>query len=118
MANNRNAGDSSPPDTDNINIIGQAMRTTMSAINKTHAGKNLSRMSPEQKKFDQRFALLTPRELLVLQGISEGKTTTMIAEQLDIGELTAETYKQLVMQKLDVGSAAELTQIVADTTLR
>ncbi len=114
MASNRNVGDGSLQGADNINCMRQSMRTTTSVTNKTNTGKKPSQMSAEQKKFEQRFALLTPRELLVLQGISEGKTTTMIAEQLDIGELTIETYKHLIMLKFDVGSTAELTHIVVD----
>ena len=110
MASNRHAGDSSHPDTKNIGFC-----NTAPATNKTHTGKKLNRTSSEHTMLDQRLALLTPRERLVLQGISEGKTNAMIAEELDIGELTTETCKQLIMLKLDVGSPAELAQIVADT---
>ena len=62
----------------------------------------------------ERIALLTPREKEVLQGIFEGKLTKVIADELGIGVRTAETYRQLIMQKLQAGSVAELVRIVVD----
>ena len=62
----------------------------------------------------ERMALLTPREKDVLQGIFEGKLTKVIADELGIGVRTAETYRQLIMQKLEAGSIAELVRLVVD----
>jgi FixJ family two-component response regulator len=62
----------------------------------------------------ERIALLTPREKEVLQGIFEGKLTKVIAEELGISTRTAETYRQLIMQKLQAGSIAELVRIVVE----
>jgi FixJ family two-component response regulator len=62
----------------------------------------------------ERIALLTPREKEVLQGIFEGKLTKVIADELGIGVRTAETYRQLIMQKLQAGSIAELVRIVVE----
>ena len=62
----------------------------------------------------ERIALLTPREKEVLQGIFEVKLTKVIADELGIGVRTAETYRQLIMQKLQAGSVAELVRIVVD----
>ena len=62
----------------------------------------------------ERIAQLTPREKEVLQGIFEGKLTKVIADELGIGVRTAETYRQLIMQKLQAGSIAELVRIVIE----
>jgi FixJ family two-component response regulator len=40
--------------------------------------------------------------------------TKVIAEDLGISTRTAETYRQLIMQKLQAGSIAELVRIVVD----
>ena len=66
----------------------------------------------------ERMALLTPREREVLQGIFEGKLTKVIADELGIGVRTAETYRQLIMQKLQAGSVAELVRIVVEAMPR
>lgn len=63
----------------------------------------------------ERIAQLTPREKEVLQGIFDGKVTRVIADELGIGVRTAETYRQLIMQKLQVGSIAELIRIVVES---
>lgn len=55
------------------------------------------------------FSLLTPREREVLQLIAEGMSTKQIASRLNISVKTVETYRQLLMEKLDLHSVAELT---------
>jgi two-component system response regulator FixJ len=57
------------------------------------------------------MALLTPREREVLEGIFEGKLTKVIASELNISQRTAETYRHLIMQKLQAGSIAELVRL-------
>ena len=49
-----------------------------------------------------------------MQGIFEGKLTKVIAEELGISTRTAETYRQLIMQKLQAGSIAELVRLVVE----
>ncbi len=66
------------------------------------------------RRIGDRIAQLTPREKEVLQGIFEGKLTKVIADELGIGVRTAETYRQLIMQKLEAGSVAELVRFVID----
>jgi len=68
----------------------------------------------QNRRIGERMALLTPREKDVLQGIFEGKLTKVIADELGIGVRTAETYRQLIMQKLEAGSIAELVRLVVD----
>jgi DNA-binding NarL/FixJ family response regulator len=56
------------------------------------------------------FSLLTAREREVLQLIAEGKSTKDTAHLLDISVKTVETYRQQIMNKLDIHSIAELTK--------
>ena len=66
------------------------------------------------RRIGERISQVTPRDKEVLQGIFEGKLTKVIAEELGIGVRTAETYRQLIMQKLQAGSVAELVRFVVD----
>lgn len=59
----------------------------------------------------ERMALLTSREKEVLAGVLEGKLTKVIADELGISQRTAETYRHLIMQKLQAGSVAELVRM-------
>ena len=63
------------------------------------------------REIGERMALLTPREREVLEGIFEGKLTKVIASELNISQRTAETYRHLIMQKLQAGSIAELVRL-------
>jgi two-component system response regulator NreC len=56
------------------------------------------------------FSTLTAREREVLQLLVEGKSTSQIAEILQISIKTVETHRQQVMQKLGTKSVAELTK--------
>lgn len=56
------------------------------------------------------LADLTARERQVLQLISEGFKTRIIAEKLYISVKTVETYRSNIMQKLNLHSVAELTK--------
>ena len=71
-------------------------------------------LQARNRMMGDRIASLTPREKEVLQGIFEGKLTKVIAEELGISTRTAETYRQLIMQKLQAGSIAELVRIVIE----
>ena len=73
-----------------------------------------SELLARNRMIGERMAQLTPREKEVLQGIFEGKITKVIADELGIGVRTTETYRQLIMQKLQAGSVAELVRIVVD----
>lgn len=66
------------------------------------------------RKIGKLISQLTSREKEVLQGIFEGKITKVIADELGIGIRTTETYRQLIMQKLEAGSVAELVRTVID----
>lgn len=56
------------------------------------------------------FSVLTPRQRQVLQLLSEGKSTSQIASHLQVSVKTVETYRQQIMDKLDIHSVAELTK--------
>jgi DNA-binding NarL/FixJ family response regulator len=56
------------------------------------------------------FSVLTPRQRQVLQLLSEGKTTRQIAFHLQVSVKTVETYRQQIMDKLNIHSIAELTK--------
>ena len=56
------------------------------------------------------FSVLTPREREVLQLMAEGAPTKAIAARLAVSVKTVETYRQQVMEKLDLHSVAELTK--------
>ena len=60
------------------------------------------------------MSLLTPRETEVLNGVFEGKLTKVIADELGISQRTAETYRHLIMQKLQAGSVAELVRLTME----
>ncbi len=53
---------------------------------------------------------LTARERETLQLLAEGRTTKEIALHLDVSAKTIETYRQHIMQKLNLYSLAELTK--------
>ena len=54
---------------------------------------------------------LTTREREVLQLLSEGKKTKEIADLLRVSIKTAESYRQQIMDKLNIHSIAELTKL-------
>jgi DNA-binding NarL/FixJ family response regulator len=56
------------------------------------------------------FSILTNREREVLQLLSEGKRTKEISSSLNISVKTVETYRQQIMDKLNIHSIAELTK--------
>jgi DNA-binding NarL/FixJ family response regulator len=55
-------------------------------------------------------ALLTSRELEVLQLLAEGKSTKQIALSLDLSIKTIESHRNKVMQKINVSNIADLTK--------
>jgi DNA-binding NarL/FixJ family response regulator len=55
-------------------------------------------------------AVLTPREREMVQLFSEGHSTNDIAERLYVSAKTVATHRQHILQKLRIGSMAELTR--------
>ena len=80
--------------------------------------KQRAELLKRNREIGERVSQLTTREKEVLQGIFEGKITKVIADELGIGVRTTETYRQLIMQKLQAGSVAELVRIVVESMPR
>jgi len=61
---------------------------------------------------EARLASLTPRELQVLKGIVAGRLNKQIAGDLGTVEQTIKVHRSRVMEKMKVGSLAELVRLV------
>lgn len=59
-----------------------------------------------------KFALLSPREVEVLQGIIAGKPNKVISAELNISLKTVEAHRASVMKKMGVRSVPELVKLV------
>lgn len=60
----------------------------------------------------QRLASLTERERQVMDLVVAGCTNRQVADELGIAPKTVEVHRARVMEKLDVGSVAELVHLV------
>lgn len=63
-----------------------------------------------ERKVDDPYGNLTPREREVFHLMIEGLSTKLIARKLDISVKTAENHRVRVLSKLDVHNAAELVR--------
>ena len=64
-----------------------------------------------------RIASLTDRERAVLRRVMEGKANKVIAGELDISIKTVEAHRAKLMEKMAVGSVAELVQVALGFSL-
>ena len=62
-------------------------------------------------EYQRRYALLSPRELQVMQGVVEGKISKVIARELDISTKTVELHRSRVMAKMQAESVVHLTRM-------
>jgi FixJ family two-component response regulator len=72
------------------------------------------RENAEQARRDAlraRFAMLSPRELDVLQRVLQGRLNKQIADELNIHERTVKLHRTAITTKLGVPSVAELTKL-------
>lgn len=60
---------------------------------------------------------LTRREKEILELVSEGTTTPLIAEKLNISPLTVETHRRNLIQKMGVTNAAQLVKMAIEQKL-
>lgn len=67
---------------------------------------------------DARLAVLTPRERQVFDRIVGGKLNKQIADELGISLRTVKAHRAQLMEKLGVGTAAELGRLAGDATSR
>jgi FixJ family two-component response regulator len=59
----------------------------------------------------RRLASLTPREREVFDAVASGKLNKQIADELGMAERTVKLHRAHVMEKLSVGSPAELGRL-------
>jgi len=85
-----------------LESINKALRT-----DKTNREKQQENAQAEAK-----FALLSPREIQVLQGIVAGKQNKVISAELNISLKTVEAHRASVMKKMSVKSVPELVKLV------
>jgi FixJ family two-component response regulator len=88
-------------ETDLLNAIQSALQKDLKMRTASNELANLKR----------RFVLLTRREREVLSHVVGGKLNKQIAFELDISERTVKAHRAQVMEKMEVGSLAELVQI-------
>ena len=65
-----------------------------------------------------KFALLSPREVQVLQGIVAGKPNKVISAELNISLKTVEAHRASVMKKMGVKSVPELVRLVLTNSIQ
>lgn len=102
-----------PKDCASEELVG-AIRTVLS--NQTYLSPSIADVVRRDYLSQRRGAdisvsyVLTEREREVLQLMAEGKNTKEIASRLQVSVKTIETFRQHIMQKLNLHSLAELTK--------
>jgi two-component system response regulator FixJ len=85
----------------------------LESINKAlRVDKTNREKKQESAQAEAKFALLSPRELQVLQGIVAGKQNKVISSELNISLKTVEAHRASVMKKMSVKSVPELVKMV------
>ncbi|MHB1949525.1 MAG: response regulator transcription factor [Gammaproteobacteria bacterium] len=85
----------------------------LESINKALRLDKLNReKQQESAQAEAKFALLSPREVQVLQGIVAGKQNKVISAELKISLKTVEAHRASVMKKMGVKSVPELVKLV------
>lgn len=85
----------------------------LESINKALRADKLQREKQlESAQAEAKFALLSPREVEVLQGIVAGKQNKVISAELKISLKTVEAHRASLMKKMGVKSVPELVKIV------
>lgn len=85
----------------------------LESINKALRTDKLNREKlQESAQAEAKFALLSPREVQVLQGIVAGKQNKVISAELNISLKTVEAHRASVMKKMSVKSVPELVKLV------
>jgi two-component system response regulator FixJ len=85
----------------------------LESINKAlRTDKNNRDKQQESAQAEAKFALLSHREVQVLQGIVAGKQNKVISAELKISLKTVEAHRASVMKKMGVKSVPELVKLV------
>lgn len=84
-----------------------------------HSVNRIARLAREHfedlqryKEVKQQLDRLSTRELEVLDGLLDGKTSKVLARDLGISPKTVDTHRMNVMRKLQISSHAELVKLV------
>lgn len=88
----------------------QKLLDAVSAALRQREIDQLGRARAEQA--GQRLARLSPREAEVARLVARGLPNKRVARELDISERTVHVHRQHVMEKAEVGSAAELAHLM------
>lgn len=85
----------------------------LESINKAlRVDKSNREKQQENAQAEAKFALLSPREVQVLQGIVAGKQNKVISAELKISLKTVEAHRASVMKKMGVKSVSQLVTLV------
>jgi FixJ family two-component response regulator len=85
----------------------------LESINKALRTDKMNRnKQQENAQAEAKFALLSHREVQVLQGIVAGKQNKVISAELNISLKTVEAHRASVMKKMSVKSVPELVKLV------
>ncbi|MEM9675146.1 MAG: response regulator [Cyclobacteriaceae bacterium] len=94
--------------------------TFLEALQKVYYGQNYFSDEDSSRIFryfqqggdehDDYSSILTEREIEVIQAFAEGNSYKEIADKLSISPRTVETHKKNIMQKLELGSIADLVR--------
>lgn len=85
----------------------------LESINKALRTDKMNReKKQESAQAEAKFALLSPRQSQVLQGIVAGKQNKVISAELSISLKTVEAHRASVMKKMGVKSVPELVKLV------
>ncbi len=72
----------------------------------------------ESAQAKAKFALLSPREVQVLQGIVAGKPNKVVSSELNISLKTVEAHRASVMKKMGARSVPELVKLVLTNSMQ
>jgi len=78
--------------------------------------------SPPQLRIEaldaaRRISLLSPRERQVLDGVTEGRSSKVIAHNLGISARTVEVHRTRLVNRLDVRTVAEAIRLLTLASL-
>lgn len=91
----------------------------LESINKAlRADKANREKRQESAQARAKFALLSPREVQVLQGIVAGKPNKVVSAELRISLKTVEAHRASVMKKMGVKSVPELVRLVLTNSIQ
>lgn len=91
----------------------------LESINKALRTDKINREKQQvSAQAEAKFALLSPREVQILQAIVAGKQNKVISAELKISLKTVEAHRASVMKKMSVRSVPELVKLVLTNTVQ